>query len=103
MRPTKRFNVTETCSSEGSDPTTDTKKIATGNLLDTGEKSFKIGGAMKGRYSIHDDYLNETTVWNWSLKPRRYSAGAAPSVALGTCGVILLIMLRAVSITYSRL
>jgi hypothetical protein len=71
MRPTKRFNVTETCSYEGFDPTTDTKKIATGNLLDTGEKSFKIGGAMKGRYSIHDDYLNETTVWNWSLKPRR--------------------------------
>jgi hypothetical protein len=71
MSPTKRFSVTETCTYEDSDPTTQTKKIATGNLLDTGEKRFKIGGAMKGRYSIVDDYLNETTVWKWSLKPRR--------------------------------
>ena len=70
MRPTKRWNVTETCSYEGSEPTTQTRKVTTGNLLDTGTTRFRIGRAMKGRYSYADDYEHSTTVFKWSLKPR---------------------------------
>jgi hypothetical protein len=70
IRPTKRWNATETCTYPDSEPTTQTRKVTTDNLLDTGSKRFKIGGAMTGRYSYFDDYLNATTVWKWSLKPR---------------------------------
>jgi len=63
--------VTETCSYPDSEPTTQTRKVATGNLFNSGEKRFKIGGAMEGRYGYSDDFLGAKRVWKWSLKPRR--------------------------------
>jgi hypothetical protein len=69
--PAKRWNVTETCNYPDQDQYTNTVKLEVGNLFDSGEKHFKIGKAMKGRYSYKDDYLHATRTWTWSLKPRR--------------------------------
>jgi hypothetical protein len=69
--PAVRWNVTETCAYPDAEPTAETKQVEPGNLFDSNSpSSFRIGKAMKGRYSYKDDYLNATTVFNWSLKPR---------------------------------
>jgi hypothetical protein len=71
IQPRKRWNVTETCSYPGSEPTTDEFKFDIRNLFDTGSKAGKIGRAMKGRFVYKDDYLNSTRTFVWSLRPRR--------------------------------
>jgi hypothetical protein len=69
--PNVHWNVTETCTyPDGSEPTTQTAHVEPGNLFDSRSPgSFRIGKAMKGRYTYKDDYLKATTVFTWSLKP----------------------------------
>src|SRR3954452_3138852 len=71
--PKIHWPVTETCTfPDGGEPTTETKRIEPGNLFDSNSpSSFRIGKSMKGTYKYFDDYLNATTVFKWSLKPRR--------------------------------
>jgi hypothetical protein len=71
VQPAKRWNVTETCSDSGGGQYTNALKLEARNLFDSGEKHFRIGQQMKGRYSYKDDYLHATKTWTWSLKGRR--------------------------------
>jgi hypothetical protein len=71
--PTPHWTATETCTfPDGGEPTTETIRVEPGNLFDSRSPSrFRIGKAMKGTYRYHDDYLNATTTYKWSLKPSR--------------------------------
>jgi hypothetical protein len=70
--PKLHWNATETCSYPGGEPTTNTVPLEPGNLFNANSPpSFRIGKAMKGTYKYYDDYLNATTIFKWSLKPRR--------------------------------
>jgi hypothetical protein len=71
--PQIHWSTTETCSyPDGGEPTTQTLRVEPGNLFDSDSPgSFRIGKAMNGRYTYKDDYLNATTLFKWSLKPRR--------------------------------
>ena len=71
--PKVHWNTTRTCTiPDGGEPTTETVRVEPGNLFDSDSPaSFRIGKAMKGTYKYFDDYLNATTIFKWSLKPRR--------------------------------
>jgi hypothetical protein len=70
--PAIHWNVTETCTyPDGGEPTTQTMRVEPGNLFDSSSpSSFRIGKAMKGRYSYKDGEYG-TTTYTWSLRPRR--------------------------------
>ncbi|MEA2496302.1 MAG: hypothetical protein QOJ29_4213, partial [Thermoleophilaceae bacterium] len=70
LEPKKRWTIFEACSYPDQDPEARQLTVTPRNMFDTGSKAGKVGRALSGKYVYKDDFVQSTTTYKWSLKPR---------------------------------